>query len=1023
MKKTTLAIMAFLFTIFSFSQVNVGTGTTQNEEMPIEPYYKFSYSQVIYTAAEINASGSITGIKYTANPETTLANSDGWEVWLGHTSLSSHSLDEEGVPSWVDISELTQVFAGTVSVVDQVVDIVFETPFEYNGTDNLMIAVNETSNVNNTWDSSTHDFYCTLTPGVARGIVSYNDTAAIDPSNPPVVNSFNVRESFANITLEGIAQSCPNPDPAVVESIDGVQVSFLFPSNDLSYEFIPSMDPGVEPTSSTSGIPLGPNDQIFIDDENGVPVGYYNPSIMAGLQPTTEYVFYLRTVCDGEYSSWVPTYFTTGCTMFELPFYESFEDDSLTWECWSVEDLSPEGANNNLSWTPITSNPVDGTRSVYLWTIDNQGKNDDYLISPQLNLSGNDRLKFSVMSFPNTDDVNSMSVLLSTTGSNPEDFTEVLSETTEYPGYWTEVNIDLSAYSGPVYVAFYVPPTSTEGHAIYLDSITFEENPECDYPINLGINSITNNSVSFSWEAVNDDPAVFESFETALVGYVDGEVEPYPEMGDNTTESNIQFENINPGETYDFIVRTVCVNGSVSEWATVTFTTPPLGDICDDPIIIEGLPFDVTDNTENYNDSYDGPIGDEESCGASQSYLNGNDVFYSYYAEYDMSVNVSMTPDATYSAIVVYDSCDSIGVSCYAASTQFSSVDEHNFDVELLAGQTYIFAISTWASPQTVGYDLSIVENTCTQPVITSTTTTCSDDQYFIDVDVSDLGSSSQYAISDDQGNEQSIDVPSVLTFGPYSGAIPVVISAIGDDPNCDQTITVTSPCQACVPIGINCTAGDGFVGLVIADIDNSDSGCSPDGYGIFPELTTDLAQGATYPVTVTTGYSNQYIRAWVDFNDDYEYSLDELIIDNALIATVGTTDIEAIIPADANLGTHSMRFKANWNASVPDDACELTSYGEVEDYFVTIVESLSTNDYELEGLKIYPNPVNGDFVTIKSPIAGDKFINLFDINGRKVLSTTLVGDMLNISSFSAGFYMIEVTVGDSKKVSKLVIE
>lgn len=1008
MKKTTLAIMAFLFTIFSFSQVNVGSGTTQNEEMPIEPYYKFSYSQVIYTSAEINASGSITGIKYTANPETTLANSDGWEVWLGHTTLSSHSLDEEGVPSWVDISELTQVFAGTVSVVDQVVNIVFETPFEYNGTDNLMVAVNETSNVNDNYDSSTHDFYCTLTPGVARGIVSYNDNAAIDPSNPPVVFSSNVRESFANITLEGIAQSCPNPDPAVVDSVDGIEVALSWPNDIQAENFQWALLPAAEEFSGESQT----------DPQNVQEVTFYD-----GLEPTTEYVFYLRNVCEGENSGWVATYFTTGCTMFELPFYESFENDSLTWECWSVEDLSPEGANNNLSWTPITSNPVDGTRSIYLWTIDNQGKNDDYLISPQLNLSGNDRLKFSVMSFPNTDDVNSMSVLLSTTGPNPEDFTTVLSETTEYPGYWTEVNIDLSAYSGPVYVAFYVPPTPTEGHAIYLDSITFEENPECDYPINLGINSITNNSVSFSWEAVNDDPAVFESFETALVGYIDGEVEPYPEMGDNTTESNIQFENINPGETYDFIVRTVCVNGSVSEWVTVTFTTPPLGDICDDPIIIEGLPFDVTDNTENYNDSYDGPIGDEESCGASQSYLNGNDVFYSYYAEYDMSVNVSMNPDDTFSAIVVYDSCDSIGVSCYAASTQFSSVDEHNFDVELLAGQTYIFAISTWALPQTVGYDLSIVENTCTQPVITSSTTTCSDDQYFIDVDVSDLGSSSQYSISDDQGNEQSVDAPSVLTFGPYSGAIPVVISAIGDDPNCDQTITVTSPCQACVPLGGDCTAGDGFVGLVIADIDNSDSGCSTDGYGIFPELTTDLAQGATYPVTVTTGYANQYVRAWVDFNDDYEYSLDELIIDNALIASVGTTDIEAIIPADANLGTHSMRFKSNWNVVVPDDACEVTEWSEVEDYFVTIVESLSTNDYQLEGLKIYPNPVDGDFVTIKSPIAGDKFVNLFDINGRKVLSTTLVGDMLNISSLSAGFYMIEVKVGDSKKVSKLIIE
>ena len=93
MKKTTLALMAFLFTIFSFSQVNVGTGTTVNEEMPIEPYYKFSYSQVIYTAAEINASGSITGLKYTATPETTLANRNGWEVWLGDTTLSYHACD------------------------------------------------------------------------------------------------------------------------------------------------------------------------------------------------------------------------------------------------------------------------------------------------------------------------------------------------------------------------------------------------------------------------------------------------------------------------------------------------------------------------------------------------------------------------------------------------------------------------------------------------------------------------------------------------------------------------------------------------------------------------------------------------------------------------------------------------------------------------------------------------------------------------------------------------------------------
>ena len=70
-------------------------------------------------------------------------------------------------------------------------------------------------------------------------------------------------------------------------------------------------------------------------------------------------------------------------------------------------------------------------------------------------------------------------------------------------------------------------------------------------------------------------------------------------------------------------------------------------------------------------------------------------------------------------------------------------------------------------------------------------------------------------------------------------------------------------------------------------------------------------------------------------------------------------------------------------------------------------------------------NWVDGDEIDVcrGGTFAGDKFINLFDINGRKVLSTNLVGDVLDISSFSAGFYMIEVSVGDSKKVSKLVIE
>ena len=77
-------LLNFIFCLFiSFpilSQVTVGNGTNVNEELPIEPYFGYSYSQSIYNSSLINASGSITGVTYFATPGTTLANSSEWVV-------------------------------------------------------------------------------------------------------------------------------------------------------------------------------------------------------------------------------------------------------------------------------------------------------------------------------------------------------------------------------------------------------------------------------------------------------------------------------------------------------------------------------------------------------------------------------------------------------------------------------------------------------------------------------------------------------------------------------------------------------------------------------------------------------------------------------------------------------------------------------------------------------------------------------------------------------------------------------
>jgi hypothetical protein len=83
----------------------------------------------------------------------------------------------------------------------------------------------------------------------------------------------------------------------------------------------------------------------------------------------------------------------------------------------------------------------------------------------------------------------------------------------------------------------------------------------------------------------------------------------------------------------------------------------------------------------------------------------------------------------------------------------------------------------------------------------------------------------------------------------------------------------------------------------------------------------------------------------------------------------------------------------------------------------------LSIGENNSLDMVIYPNPVDGDYVTIQTPLNGDKLVEVFDVNGRKVMERLLTTDTLNVSSISAGMYIVKVTVEDQSNVSKLIIE
>jgi len=87
-----------------------------------------------------------------------------------------------------------------------------------------------------------------------------------------------------------------------------------------------------------------------------------------------------------------------------------------------------------------------------------------------------------------------------------------------------------------------------------------------------------------------------------------------------------------------------------------------------------------------------------------------------------------------------------------------------------------------------------------------------------------------------------------------------------------------------------------------------------------------------------------------------------------------------------------------------------------------TDAHALSTSDNEILDMMVYPNPVDGNYVTILSPVEGLKEIQVFTVTGRKVMDTAINGNTLDVSSFNSGFYMLKVTINGQSKVSKLVV-
>ncbi|MBR5725400.1 MAG: choice-of-anchor J domain-containing protein, partial [Muribaculaceae bacterium] len=168
-----VTISAF-FSLPQGGEVTIGSGTTTSSDLPTNVWYSNTTSQQIYTAAEIGESGTITAISFNYNGNATSGERT-IDIYMSHTTSST-------ITTWVTESSSHLVYSGTKTFTDSGwYTFTLDTPFAYNGTNNILITVND--HTGSYVGSSGRAFYIYST-GSSRAIYYRNDYNNQDPLNP-----------------------------------------------------------------------------------------------------------------------------------------------------------------------------------------------------------------------------------------------------------------------------------------------------------------------------------------------------------------------------------------------------------------------------------------------------------------------------------------------------------------------------------------------------------------------------------------------------------------------------------------------------------------------------------------------------------------------------------------------------------------------------------------------------------------------------------------------------------------------
>lgn len=328
-------------------EVTIGSGTDEQPWLPSHSNYKCSYTQQIYTADEIDhpGGGIINSIAFynkgTAKTRT-------WDVYLVNTDKSSFSGANN---DWVDVSQGTLVFSGSISLTaNQWTPITFTTAFDYTGS-NLAVVVND-----KTGSYSSGQSCLVFTPSGDQGTQAHyivRDGDPYDPSNPNNGYSSNQASvTYKNqiiLDIEASTVTCAKPKNFNATNITAHTATLTWTSGAESQS-----DWDVYVTTTETDIP----------DENTTPTYQVMEcsKALTDLTALTTYYAYVRANCgDGDLSKWASKTFTTTREALAVDANHPYSQDFEANNDWGFTNGSQ---TNKWSWGSATNNG--GAKSMYI---------------------------------------------------------------------------------------------------------------------------------------------------------------------------------------------------------------------------------------------------------------------------------------------------------------------------------------------------------------------------------------------------------------------------------------------------------------------------------------------------------------------------------------------------------------------------------------------------------------------------------------------------------------------------------